>query len=106
STTIHNAALHELNDFYPVVGARKDGNGLWVGGAAQILFADGHVGRIKDEGGYNDTVDGWIGPSKVGGSVSASATYELTNGGLNEVRGKLWLEDLGTEAAAGAGGGE
>jgi len=106
ATTTHDAALHELNDFYPVVGARKTGDGLWAGGAGQILYADGHVGRIKDEGGYNEAADGWIGPSKVGASVSSSATYELTDSGLKEVRGKLWLKDLGTEAAAGAGGGE
>ncbi|MEI6635776.1 MAG: prepilin-type N-terminal cleavage/methylation domain-containing protein [Planctomycetota bacterium] len=109
STTTHDAGLHELGDFYPVVGARKTGDGLWAGGAGQILFADGHVGKIKDEGGYNEAADGWIGPSKVGGGSAAtnsSALYELTDSGLKEVRGKLWLKDLGTEAAAGAGGGE
>ena len=102
-------ALHELGDFYPIVGARKDANGLWTGGAAQILFADGHVGRIKDEGGWNGNADGWIGANKDGGASAAtnsSAGYELTASGLREVRGKVWIQDLGTADAAGAGGGE
>ncbi|MFM8706331.1 MAG: hypothetical protein ACKOHG_21225, partial [Planctomycetia bacterium] len=109
ATTTHDLALHEMNDFYPVVGARKDGNGLWSGGAAQILFADGHVARIKDEGGWNDTADSWIGASKVGGSSAATnsnAAYELKDSALKEVRGKLWIQDLGSADAAGAGGGD
>lgn len=109
NVTLATDCLHELGDFYPVIGARKDGNGLWSGGACQILYADGHVGRIKDEGGSSENADGWIGPSKQGGAGAAtnsSAKYELTASGLREVRGKLWLEDLGTESAAGAGGGE
>jgi prepilin-type N-terminal cleavage/methylation domain-containing protein/prepilin-type processing-associated H-X9-DG protein len=109
ATTTHALALHELGDFYPVVGARKDGNNLWSGGAAQVLFADGHVGRIKDEGGWNGAADGWIGASKVGGSgaaTNASAAYELKDSALKEVRGKLWIQDLGTADAAGAGGGD
>jgi prepilin-type N-terminal cleavage/methylation domain-containing protein/prepilin-type processing-associated H-X9-DG protein len=109
TTTTHDLALHELGDFYPVVGARKDGNGLWSGGAAQVLYADGHVGRIKDEGGWNGGADGWIGASKVGGAGAAtnsSAAYILEDSALKEVRGKLWVQDLGTTDAAGAGGGE
>ena len=106
ATSVFNSAIHELNDFYPIVGARKTGSGLWAGGSAQILFADGHVGKIKDEGGLSGDADSWIGPNKVNGSISSSATYELTESGLKEIRGKVWLEDLGTAASAGAGGGE
>jgi prepilin-type N-terminal cleavage/methylation domain-containing protein/prepilin-type processing-associated H-X9-DG protein len=109
NTSEHSQAMHELNDIYPVVGARKDGNNLWSGGYAQILYADGHVGRIKDEGGWQDNADSWIGPFKQGGASSAtnsSAWYELNDSGLREVRGKLWLKDLGTAEAAGAGGGD
>jgi prepilin-type N-terminal cleavage/methylation domain-containing protein/prepilin-type processing-associated H-X9-DG protein len=109
ATTSHDLAVHELGDFYPVVGARKTSDGLWAGGSAQILFADGHVGRIKDEGGWNETPDGWIGASKVGGANAAtnsSAAYELTATGLQELRGKIWVKDLGSADAAGAGGGE
>jgi len=107
-TTTHDKALHEVQDFYPVVNARKDNQGLFAGGYAQVLFADGHVGKIKDEGGYNGEADGWIGPNKVGGAGNASnssAKYELTASGLKEMRNKIWIEDLGgTES--GAGGGE
>lgn len=107
--TAHDGALHELNDFYPVVGARKNGDGMFAGGACQILFADGHVARIKDEGGYNNAADGWIGPFKIGGASAAtnsSALYEMNDDNLKEVRGKIWLEDLGNGTGAGAGGGE
>jgi prepilin-type processing-associated H-X9-DG protein len=98
-----------MNDFYPVVGARKNGDNMWAGGACQVLFADGHVARIKDEGGSNNAADGWIGPFKVGGAGSAtnsSALYEMNDDSLREVRGKIWMEDLGSGDGAGAGGGE
>jgi hypothetical protein len=74
-----------------------------------VLFADGHVGRIKDEGGWNGGADGWIGASKVGGSsaaTNASAAYVLEDSALKEVRGKLWVQDLGMSDSAGAGGGD
>jgi prepilin-type N-terminal cleavage/methylation domain-containing protein/prepilin-type processing-associated H-X9-DG protein len=109
ATTAHDFALHEMNDFYPVVGARKNGDNMWAGGACQVLFADGHVARIKDEGGSNNAADGWIGPFKVGGAGSAtnsSALYEMNDDSLREVRGKIWMEDLGSGDGAGAGGGE
>lgn len=109
ATTNHSVALHELNDFYPAVAARKNGNGNFVGGSAQILFADGHVAKIRDDSGYESGPDGWIGPFKVGGFTSASnssARYELNSSNLSEIQGKLWLKDLGSSDAAGAGGGE
>ena len=109
AATNHAAALHELNDFYPAVGARRNGNGNFVGGSAQILFADGHVEKLRDEAGYQDGPDGWIGPFKVGGFESAnnsSAKYELNASNLRELRNKIWLKDLGTSEQAGAGGGE
>ena len=107
-TTTHALSLHELNDFYPVVGARRQGDGMFVGGACQILFADGHVGKIKDEGGFQNGPDGWIGPFKQGGFSAArnsSAKYELNSSNLPEIR-EVWLKDLGTAEAAGAGGGD
>jgi prepilin-type N-terminal cleavage/methylation domain-containing protein/prepilin-type processing-associated H-X9-DG protein len=105
----HLNSLHELNDFYPAVGPRKNGDNMWAGGSCQILFADGHVARIKDEGGYNNAADGWIGPYKIGGAsavTSSSAMYDMNDEALREVRGKLWLEDLGNGDGAGVGGGE
>jgi prepilin-type N-terminal cleavage/methylation domain-containing protein/prepilin-type processing-associated H-X9-DG protein len=109
ATTNHSVALHEVNDFYPAVAARKSGDGTFVGGSAQILYADGHVAKIRDEAGFNQAPDGWIGPFKVGGAANAansSARYELNGSNLPEIQGKLWLKDLGTSDAAGAGGGE
>ncbi len=105
-TTTHALALHELNDFYPVVGARKNGDGMFVGGSVQILFADGHVAKIKDSAGFQSGPDGWIGPFKVGGWANASnssAAYELNASNLAEIR-PIWLKDLGSADAAGAGG--
>lgn len=108
ASTTHDLCLHELNDFYPVVGARKNGDGMFVGGSVQMLFADGHVGKIRDDGGYNNGPDGWVGPFKVGGFANAannSARYELNSSNLAEIR-PIWLKDLGSSDAAGAGGGE
>jgi prepilin-type N-terminal cleavage/methylation domain-containing protein/prepilin-type processing-associated H-X9-DG protein len=109
ATTNHSVAMHELNDFYPAVSARQNSSGNFVGGSAQILFADGHVGKIRDEAGFENGPDGWIGPFKVGGFTSAgnsSARFELNASNLPEIQGKLWLKDLGTSDVAGAGGGE
>jgi len=109
ATALHSVALHELNDFYPVVGSRKNGDGMFVGGSAQMLFADGHVMKVRDEGGYSEGPDGWIGPYKATGftdAANSSAMYSLNASALPEVRGKIWLKDLGTSAAAGKGGGE
>jgi prepilin-type N-terminal cleavage/methylation domain-containing protein/prepilin-type processing-associated H-X9-DG protein len=108
ATALHSKALHELNDFYPVVGARRNDDGMFVGGSAQMLFADGHVGKIRDEGGYNDGPDGWIGPYKAGGFADADnkdAKYSLNASAAPEFRGKIWLKDLGSVTAK-AGGGE
>ena len=97
--------IHEINDIYPVVGARKNGDGLWAGGAAQMLFADGHVARIADKGGYNDAPDGWIGPYKTGGAAGVGGSYEVNATGFNETRNLIWLKQLGSAAGAGVGGG-
>ena len=108
NTTTHALGLHELNDFYPVVGARRQGDGMFVGGACQVLFADGHVAKIKDEGGFQNGPDGWVGPFKQGGFTNArnsSAKYELNESNLPEIR-EVWLKDLGTAESAGAGGGD
>ena len=102
----HKDALHEMNDFWPVVGARKGRDGLFVGGKAQILFADGHVERIADEGGRNGQKDGFIGAYKTGDAGNSSSNYGLSSTALDEVRGKIWLKDIGEKAGPGAGGGE
>jgi prepilin-type N-terminal cleavage/methylation domain-containing protein/prepilin-type processing-associated H-X9-DG protein len=95
--------LHELNDLVPIVGARKSGDGLYVGGAVQMLFADGHVARVKDEAGLNDEPDGFIGGFREG---TTATTYRLNDSAYNkEIRNKVWVRQLGSGASLGAGGG-
>lgn len=106
ATTKHEASLHELNDFWPAVAARKGSENLWVGGKSQVLFADGHVERIADEGGRNGQKDGFIGAYKVGAVTSSSANYAINATALDEVRGKIWLKDIGEKDAPGSGGGD
>jgi prepilin-type N-terminal cleavage/methylation domain-containing protein/prepilin-type processing-associated H-X9-DG protein len=96
--------IHEINDIVPIVGARKNGDGLFVGGSAQILFADFHVGKVKDVGGYNDVPDGWLGPYKAGG-VPTATTFETNQSAVNEVNNLIWLGHMGTGASMGVGGG-
>jgi prepilin-type N-terminal cleavage/methylation domain-containing protein/prepilin-type processing-associated H-X9-DG protein len=95
--------LHELNDLVPIVGGRKSGDGLFVGGSVQLLFADGHVARVKDEAGLNDEPDGFIGAFREGTSAS---TYRLNDSAFNkEIRNKIWIRQLGNGQNLGVGGG-
>jgi prepilin-type N-terminal cleavage/methylation domain-containing protein/prepilin-type processing-associated H-X9-DG protein len=96
--------IHEINDIVPIVGARKNGDGLFVGGSAQMLFADFHVAKVQDVGGYLDSPDGWIGPYKAGG-VPTAATFETNQSALNECNNLVWLKHLGDGESAGVGGG-
>jgi prepilin-type processing-associated H-X9-DG protein len=106
ATTKHEASLHELNDFWPAVAARKGSEGLWVGGKAQVLFADGHVEKIGDDAGRNGMKDGFIGAYKTGAVTNSSSNYAINGGALDEVRGKIWLKDIGEKAGPGSGGGD
>jgi prepilin-type N-terminal cleavage/methylation domain-containing protein/prepilin-type processing-associated H-X9-DG protein len=95
--------LHELNDLVPLVGGRKSGDGLYVGGSVQMLFADGHVARVKDEAGLNDEPDGFIGGFREGTSAS---TYRLNDSAYaKEIRNKIWVRQLGNGQNLGKGGG-
>ena len=96
-----NNRLHELNDIVPIVGGRKSGDGKYVGGSAQILFADGHVSRVKDEAGLNNEPDGFIGAFKGG-----TNTFDLNDSAYaKEIRNKIWIRQLGNGQNLGAGGG-
>jgi prepilin-type N-terminal cleavage/methylation domain-containing protein/prepilin-type processing-associated H-X9-DG protein len=99
-STTEPQRLHEMNDFVPIVGGRKTGDGLYAGGSAQILFADGHVAKVIDKGGRNDEADGWIGAYKPAGSTS----LEVNDSAFNEVRNQIWLRHLGDGTRLGAGG--
>jgi prepilin-type processing-associated H-X9-DG protein len=94
--------LHELNDIVPIVGGRKSGDGKFVGGSAQILFADGHVEKVKDAAGLNDEPDGFIGAFRGG-----TNTYDLNNSAYaKEIRNKIWVRQLGNGQNLGVGGGQ
>ena len=95
--------VHEFNDILPIVGARKDADGRFVGGAAQILFADGHVTKIRDEDGLNNQPDGFIGAFR---AASTDTTYTLNAGAYGkELRSKIWIRQLGNGQGMGVGGG-
>jgi prepilin-type N-terminal cleavage/methylation domain-containing protein/prepilin-type processing-associated H-X9-DG protein len=99
-STTEPQRVHELNDFVPIVGGRKTGDGLYAGGSAQVLFADGHVAKVADKGGRNDEPDGWIGAFK--GTTGSSLS--INDSGFNEVRNQIWLRMLGDGTRLGAGG--
>lgn len=94
--------MHEFNDFVPIVGARQDGDGNFVGGAAQVLFADGHVEKIQDAGGSGDQPDGYIGAYKVTGGTGFAVNDSAY---AKELRNKMWIRQLGNGVNQGAGGG-
>lgn len=94
--------VHEFNDFVPIVGARQDGDGNFVGGAAQVLFADGHVEKIQDAGGSGDQPDGYIGAYKVTGGTGFAVNDSAY---AKELRNKMWIRQLGNGVNQGAGGG-
>ncbi len=95
--------VHELNDFVPIVGARQDGNGNFAGGSCQMLFADGHVGKIVDAGGPDGEGDGYIGAYKSNSAASGFALNDSAYG--QEIRNKIWIRQLGNGDNQGAGGG-
>ena len=108
-TTLGGAAdqkVHELNDIVPIHGSRKTlvgANTLLTGGYAQVLFADGHVEKVVDVGGYQDNPDSWLGPYKAGG-VPTATTFEINKSGYDEVREQIWLFQIGN-SSGGVGGG-
>ena len=103
STSEPTGVVHELNDILPIVGGRKSGDGKYVGGSAQILFADGHVTKIKDEAGLNDEPDGFIGAYI---STASPVAYSLNDSAYaKELRTQIWVRQLGNGQSLGKGGG-
>jgi prepilin-type processing-associated H-X9-DG protein len=75
---------HEFNDIAPLHNPKQ---GDYVGGFANVLFADGHVAAIYDSGGEGDRPDGYLGAYKVGGTnfaINASAFRSSGGGGSVE----------------------
>jgi prepilin-type N-terminal cleavage/methylation domain-containing protein/prepilin-type processing-associated H-X9-DG protein len=113
-TTLGGASgekIHEINDIVPLHGARTTAvsdNGtnvnLQTGGYAQVLFADGHVAKVADEGGFADNPDGWLGPYKATPATLTSQGFAINASGYNEIRNEIWLEQIGN-AGGGVGGG-
>lgn len=106
-----NDKVHEMNDIVPIHGARKTlvTNGansvnLLAGGYAQVLFADGHVAKIEDVGGFQNNPDGWLGSYKADPTVLTSSTFAINKSGYDEVRELIWLHQLGN-SGGGVGGG-
>jgi len=98
--------IHEINDIVPLHGARKTqvgANTLLTSGYAQVLFADGHVAKVEDTGGFQDSPDSWIGPFKTG-AVPTAQTFEINKTGYDETRELIWLEQIGN-SSGGVGGG-
>jgi prepilin-type N-terminal cleavage/methylation domain-containing protein/prepilin-type processing-associated H-X9-DG protein len=103
--------IHEINDIVPIHGGRKteivDGANkvtLIAGGYAQVLFADGHVAKVSDDGGFNDSPDSWLGPYKAAPTNLTSQAFAINASGYNEVRDDIWLEQIGN-SGGGVGGG-
>lgn len=106
--------IHEFNDIVPIHNGRKNEAGLIAGGYAQVLFADGHVAKIQDEGGYSATetdatakgeADGWLGAYKANPTGSLiGGSYTINKGGYDEIRETMWCRQIGN-AGGGAGGG-
>ena len=95
----------------PIHGGRKteivDGANkatLIAGGYAQVLFADGHVAKVSDDGGFNDSPDSWLGPYKAAPTNLTSQAFAINASGYNEVRDDIWLEQIGN-SGGGVGGG-
>jgi prepilin-type N-terminal cleavage/methylation domain-containing protein/prepilin-type processing-associated H-X9-DG protein len=105
--------IHEFNDIVPIHNGRKNEAGLIAGGYAQVLFADGHVAKIQDEGGYQASAtaeaegdaDGWIGAFKANPTGSLiGGSYTINKGAYDEIRETMWCKQIGN-AGGGAGGG-
>lgn len=90
---------HEINDIAPVHNPKK---GDYLGGFTNVLFSDGHVSAVNDNGGENDAPDGWIGPYKANGS----GNFEINSSANKEVRGKIWIQRLRSKASSGGGSSE
>lgn len=96
---------HEFNDIAPLHNP-KDGD--FVGGYANVLFADGHVARVNDTGGqlgfYGDPTnpednrpDGFLGPYKT------TSGFEINQSGFAEIRSSMWYGRIGVKPQAGGG---
>jgi prepilin-type N-terminal cleavage/methylation domain-containing protein/prepilin-type processing-associated H-X9-DG protein len=104
-TTDSGRQGHEFNDIAPLHNP-KDGE--LVGGFANVLFADGHAGKVYDTGGrlafYGDinnpadnVPDGFLGPYKTGSG------FEINQSAFGEIRDTMWYGRMRPKAQPGGG---
>jgi prepilin-type N-terminal cleavage/methylation domain-containing protein/prepilin-type processing-associated H-X9-DG protein len=108
--------VHTLADVAPIhkakpglVNPNAEDGPLYrlVGGSAPMLFADGHVARVVDAGGFTGSRgDGWLGPFQ--GEPGAHEgddghDFVINASAMDEVRDQVWLGRLRTIIVAGGG---
>jgi len=91
---------HEFNDFAPL---HKPRSGDYVGGFANVLFADGHVAAVNDVAGASgNQPDGFLGPYKQG----AGNTFAINQTAYDEIAGSIWFSRLRPKTLPGGGSGD
>lgn len=91
---------HEFNDIAPL---HKPKQGDYIGGFANVLFADGHVAAVQDTGGEaGDTGDGFLGPYKSGGT----GAFQINASAFREIRRSMWYGRLRPKPSPGGGSNE
>jgi len=110
--------IHTLADIAPIHKSKRslvnesDDGKLFrlVGGSSPILFADGHVARVFDTGGYaGRRGDGWLGPHQESpGAHEDEAGHEfvLNSSALDEIRDQIWLGRIRAVLAPAGGSSE
>ncbi len=90
---------HEFNDIAPL---HKPKNGDYVGGFANVLFADGHVAAVYDSAGASGaSPDGYLGPYKTSGN-----SFEINADAFREIRKSMWYGRLRDKPGSGGGSSE
>jgi prepilin-type processing-associated H-X9-DG protein len=90
---------HEFNDIAPL---HKPKSGDYVGGFANVLFADGHVSAVTDVAGVNgNKPDGFLGPYRTNGT-----NFEINQDAFKEIRKTMWYGRMRPKAGGGGGSDE
>lgn len=90
---------HEFNDIAPL---HRPKTGDYVGGFANVLFADGHVSAVYDSAGETgDSPDGFLGPYR-----ASSGSFSINNAAFREIYKSMWYKRLRPRPSAGGGSNE
>jgi len=88
---------HDFSDIAPL---HRPKSGDYIGGFANILFADGHVAAVYDSAGaLGNTPDGFLGPYK-----TSSGTFQINMESFREIRKSMWFGRLRPKLGASGGG--